>query len=251
MMGNNHALSALPVGLAVAPLIGLDDLGEAAPFAVLTAGYALVPDLDSPKSSASSLLSGFTETLSHTVRYASGAVYEHTKGSRDENWNGKHRHLTHTLLFALVLGGISGVLCAISAWAILPIFLFGLLLAADRLGDWVGWIGLATGLALVPQILLAPDHVGWQVGIAVALGCITHDLGDALTLGGCPLIALLWPWEIHGETWYEIRLLGPFSFRTDGPVEHRIVNPLLIGLTVMAVAQYVSPQVDWLFSLVS
>lgn len=241
MMGKTHALSGVAVGLAVAPAVGFTQLWTAIPFTMLTAGYALLPDLDHPTSSASNLLWGFTETISKSLRHASGRLYERTKGSRDENWNGKHRHLTHTILFALVVGLVAAGLCELTAWSALPIFLFGLLLAADRLGDWVGWLGLAGGALMLPQIFLG-ETFGWQIGLAVAIGCLTHDIGDALTLGGCPLIALIWPWEIQGETWFEVRLLGPLSFRTGGTVEEWIVTPALVGGLVMALwASYLSP----------
>src|SRR5262245_59154246 len=104
MMGRTHALTGVLAGLLVGRAAGLDTLPELAPFAVTTAGYALVPDLDHPSSSATRILGPITGLLSRALRGASAWVYARTKGPADEP-HGTHRHLTHTFVFALLLGG--------------------------------------------------------------------------------------------------------------------------------------------------
>src|SRR5690606_40438320 len=104
-------------------------------------------------------------------------------------------------------------------------------MAADRLGGWTWWLGGAGFAASIPLALEDPNRAALLLGVAVTVGCLVHDLGDALTKTGCPLLALIWPWPIQGETWYEIRLLGPLSFRTNGRVEKLLVAPLLVVLT--------------------
>lgn len=64
---------------------------------------------------------------------------------------------------------------------------------------------------------------------AVAIGCLAHCCGDACTLAGDPI---LFPLPISGETWWEIHLLGPLSFRTGGVFERLVVTP---GFTVLSV----------------
>ncbi|MBB3665992.1 hypothetical protein FB384_004951 [Prauserella sediminis] len=233
MMGSNHALSGLAAGLALAPAVGLTEPTQVIPFSLNVAGYAVFPDLDHPSSSATRVLGWVGEKVSNTLRATSAWVYERTKGSRDEP-TGVHRHLSHTWIFALVVGGIATGLTFITPWAALAVYLVGAILAADRLGDWVA-VPAAGGAAAAGMVMLDdPTALSWQLGAAVAAGCIVHTLGDALTVSGCPFLFGLLPFEIRGETWWEIRLLGPLSFRTNSPTEHRVVRPLLLVATVVA-----------------
>lgn len=104
MMGRSHAVS----GLAVAPGLGLHTFAEVLPFAITTGGYALVPDLDCASSTASRMLGPLTRGLGSALRWCSVTLYAATKGPRDEDGRGTHRHLTHTLAFAALLGGRVG-----------------------------------------------------------------------------------------------------------------------------------------------
>lgn len=88
MMGRTHALTGLVAGLTVAPAIGADSPHTAVVFATVTAGFALLPDLDHPGASASRLLGPITGALSWLLRTASAAVYGLTKGPRDEQGPG-------------------------------------------------------------------------------------------------------------------------------------------------------------------
>src|SRR5690606_4430177 len=242
MMGRSHAISGLPAGLWVAPMVGLANPLLAIPFTITTAGYALLPDLDHPSASGTRLLGPVGTVLSKVLRRASAVVYEHTKGPLDENWNGKHRHLSHTWIFAAALGLAVSLLCLITPWVMLPVYLLGVLLAADRLGGWALAVGLLGAALAVPELADGCVELAWQIGIAVALGCAVHCLGDALTPSGCPFLWLPWPlgklttWA--GETWYEIKLLGPLAFRTGSAAENFIVVPILVGLTCAAALPY-------------
>jgi membrane-bound metal-dependent hydrolase YbcI (DUF457 family) len=62
----------------------------------------------------------------------------------------------------------------------------------------------------------------WLLGAAMAAGCFSHCLTDSMTVAGCPW---LFPILIRGETWYEIRLLGPLSFHTGSDVERLFWRP--------------------------
>lgn len=227
-MGRSHAATGAVAGLAVAPLLGMD-VPTTALFATVAAGYALAPDLDHPGATASRLVGPLTGLLSRGLRALSAAVYRATKGPRDERCSGTHRHLSHTLAFAVVLGMLAAVGTSYGGrWAVLGIVAFGVLLAGDALGDWV----LAVAAALVGWAALSGDvwsaldgAAGW-VGVAMALGCFVHCLGDSLTLSGCPW---LWPLPIAGETWYELRPPRLLRFRTGGGVEQ-----VVFGLTVVA-----------------
>ncbi|MDX3661286.1 metal-dependent hydrolase [Streptomyces sp. ID05-26A] len=234
MLGRTHALTGLCAGLALAPLL-VDTLAQTLVIAAVTAGYALLPDLDHPGARASKLLGPVTGVLSRAVRAASSWLYLRTKGPRDERHRGEHRHATHTLAFAL----LAGTATALGTWGGGPwvpvgIAAVGTLLAVDALGDWVlpivgisaaAWWGTIPGDPLTELAGIGP-----VLGIAVAAGCLTHCLGDALTLSGCPF---LWPLPIAGETWYEIRPPRPLRFRTGGAVEKRLVFPAFVVASVL------------------
>ncbi|MBK1785278.1 metal-dependent hydrolase [Prauserella cavernicola] len=253
MMGRTHALTGWCAGLAVAPLAGVDTLAQALVFAATTAGFALLPDLDHPGARASKLLGPVTGGLSWLLRKASGALYQVTKGPRDEKGKGTHRHLSHTVLFAAVLGFATAAGTeAGGPWAVAGVVLFGLLLAEDALGDWLLPVSGGAVIWWVyennPNALAQLEGVTGLLGIAVALGCVTHCLGDALTESGCPF---LFPLPIAGETWYELRPPSWLRFRTGKGVENRLIFPVFSVLAVLlipgvwtAVAGFVLDVVD-------
>ncbi|OZM73446.1 hypothetical protein CFN78_10615 [Amycolatopsis antarctica] len=234
-MGRSHALTGWCAGLGVATVIGTGSVEQSLVFAATTAGFALLPDLDHPGARASKLLGPVTGGLSWLLRKASGSFYQLTKGPRDERGKGTHRHLSHTILFALALGGLTALGTAKGGpWAVAGVVLFGLLLAEDALGDWVLPVG---GGAVVwwvyeagPDPLAELAAVSGHLGIAVAVGCFTHCLGDALTESGCPF---LFPLPIAGETWYEIRPPSFLRFRTGKKVENLVVFPFFVVLAVL------------------
>lgn len=235
MMGRSHALTGWCAGLAVAGFVGTGTPEQAIVFAVTTAGFALLPDLDHPGARASKLLGPVTGALSWLLRKASGAFYQLTKGPRDEDGKGTHRHLSHTLLFALALGGLAALATAKGGpWVVAGIVFFGILLAEDALGDWVLPVGGAAVIWWVyeagPDPLAELGAVSGELGIAVAVGCFTHCLGDALTESGCPF---LFPVPIAGETWYELRPPKFLRFRTGKKVENLVVFPAFVVLAVV------------------
>ena len=237
MMGRTHALTGWCAGLAVAPLVGAAAVEQAMLFAVTTAGFALLPDLDHPHARASKLLGPLSRVLSWLLRKTSGALYQITKGPRDEKRTGTHRHLSHTVLFAVGLGALATFGTeAGGPYAVAGVAVLGLLLAEDALGDWML---IVSGAGVVWWLYKAgPDPVnqldqltGW-LGIAVAVGCFTHCLGDALTESGCPF---LFPLLIRGETWYEIRLPKPMRMRTGKRVEKLLVFPVFLVAAVLLI----------------
>jgi membrane-bound metal-dependent hydrolase YbcI (DUF457 family) len=241
-MGRSHALSGWCAGLAVAPLVGLTSVAEVVPFAAATAGYALLPDLDHPGASASRLLGPLTGFVASVIRAFSSLLYKLTKGPRDEDSTGQHRHFSHTVVAAVLLGFATSSAGAAGGWrTVLAIALLGLILAADVLGDWVllvviaagGWTiigGWLPGTSAVEALRGGLDGIGSWIGVAVALGMFVHCLGDSLTRSGCPW---LWPLPIRGETWYEIRLPKLLRFRTNGPIENLLIAPVLVVGSVL------------------
>jgi membrane-bound metal-dependent hydrolase YbcI (DUF457 family) len=195
MMGRSHGVSGIAAGF------GLGAVVHATPTACfMMAGVSMVgsyiPDLDCRSSTASRYVPILGPAVSWILRSLSRHVYAATKGPRDEPWSGEHRHLTHTLLWAVGFGTLVGILVAV---------------VANRFG-------------------LDGAQLGWLVGLSMAVGCFTHCLGDSLTLMGCPF---LFPLPIAGETWWEFHIIGPLSFRTGGVFEQYIVFPALCASVVL------------------
>jgi membrane-bound metal-dependent hydrolase YbcI (DUF457 family) len=233
-MGRTHALTGLCAGLALAPLL-VGTLAQALVVAVVTAGYALLPDLDHPGARASRLLGPVTGLVSAGLRAGSRWLYARTKGPRDEQHRGEHRHATHTIAFALLAGaGTALGTWGGGVWVPAGIVTVGILLAADALGRWVlGIAGIAVAAwwgAVAGDPVAELAGIGPVLGIAVAAGCVTHCLGDAVTLSGCPF---LWRLPIAGEAWFEIRPPRLLRFRTGGRVEQLVVFPAFTALAVL------------------
>lgn len=235
MMGRTHALTGWCAGLVVAPLVGAESVEQVALFAVTTAGFALLPDLDHPHARASKLLGPLSRVLSWILRHTSGALYQVTKGPRDEKRTGTHRHLSHTVLFAVGLGMLASIgTTAGGPYAVAGVAVLGLLLAEDALGDWmliVSGAGIVWWLHQAgPNPTAELEQLSGWLGIAVAVGCITHCLGDSITESGCPF---LFPIPIAGETWYELRPPKPLRLRTGKRVERLLVFPVFAILAVL------------------
>jgi membrane-bound metal-dependent hydrolase YbcI (DUF457 family) len=233
MMGRSHAASGWCVGLAVAPLLGLDRLPQVLLFASVTAGWSLAPDLDHPGAVATRWGGWVTGWLSLMLRELSAWVFEGTRTPQDRDSEGTHRHLSHTFVFAAVVGTGTSLGTWLSPWwAVLVPVVVGTLLAARSLGRWVlvagtvpaGWGLLAGGDVLSPLS-------GW-IGAAVGLGCVVHILGDALTRAGVPF---LWPVPIRGQRWFRIGTPRCVRFAAGGDGERLVVFPVFAALGVLLV----------------
>lgn len=233
MMGRSHAASGWCTGLAVAPLLGLHALPQVLLFAVVTAGWSLAPDLDHPGAVATRWGGWVTSWLSLGLRRLSAWVFVVTRTARDRDSEGTHRHLSHTVVFAVLVGGAVAVGTALSPWwvVLLPVVV-GVLLAARSLGQWV----LLVGAAPLAWALLGGGDVlspvrGW-IGLAVALGCVVHILGDALTRAGVPF---LWPLPICGQRWFRVGSPRCVRFAAGGEAERLLVFPAFVLLGVLLV----------------
>src|SRR5882757_3838168 len=194
-MGRSHVASGLLVGVAVAPLAGLHDVQQVGVFAGVVGACSLIPDLDHQGSTVTRALGPVGWVACRILRACSRVLYAVTKGPRDEPGKGEHRHASHCAVFAAMFGALVAVVC-----------------------------GAAFGAGQLPVTAAA-------IGAAAGLGCLTHDCGDALTVAGCPI---LWPLPIAGETWFELRFLGPFSFRAGAAVETRLLRPaFLLGAVLL------------------
>ncbi|QNG21052.1 metal-dependent hydrolase [Rhodococcus triatomae] len=247
VMGPTHAMSGAAVGLAVADLLPPDWGGptstpETFTFAAVCAGAALFPDLDTPQSTVSRSFGPISRLFARVVDSVSLGYYSLTRGKKDGKRRGGHRTLTHTALFAAAVGaGVSALVIHFGKPAIIGILFFFLGLAlrglAGNLAKEKGWI-VVSAVAVILSALTwqwYPSQAGSTgLGVAVALGCATHCLGDAITKEGVPFLAPFVPWR--QERWWELKLPSFLSIRAGGAFEKAVLGPALtIGVVMLAV----------------
>lgn len=226
MMGVTHSASGLAVGMAVAPLVGLHG-PDVFPFALAAAGAALLPDLDHRSATATTAFGPVSRSIGWVLRTLSRGVYRATATKGIDDADGEHRALTHTVVAAVAAGAIWGTLAwSGGAWTGIGAVFILALLAAVPLGPVVlilVWPLL--GAAILVGDVVPLDEIGWWVGIAVALGCVVHSSGDALTRSGAPL---LWPIRIRGTRWH--RIAPPIGRRllTNSRIERVVVLPAFV-----------------------
>jgi membrane-bound metal-dependent hydrolase YbcI (DUF457 family) len=241
MLGRSHAIGGALVGITAGQAVGLHSIPALAPFALTTAGYALASDLDHPRASATTLLGPVTGAISWGLRKTSAFCYHHTLGPKDDSEDaGTHRHLTHTLVFCLVLGALAEVSALFGGGgAVLGWVLFGALMAGDRLGR-IAWLAFAAGVIAwisgaaslsIPAFLAGLEESSPWLGLAVFLGCFMHVLCDAVTRSGVPI---LWPIPIHGQHWYRLGPPKPLRLYTGHWPETVLVAPAMAVACVLA-----------------
>lgn len=240
MNRTGHLASGLAVGTYAAAHMAPPAGPTLIAGAILTGAAALLPDIDHPTATAANQFGPISKGLSRLLRALSAWLYALTKGPRDEKVTGKHRHLTHTAVFAVLLGVGTHYGCTAAnaygpsqgAAAVAGVIAILTALAYPTLGVFAWSCPLAITVIILPEpdpvaaLAGLSDEIGWYI----VLGCITHCLGDMLTERGCPL---LWPLPFKGETWFE---LGPpkfLRFRTGGAVES--VLTLVFVCTALAI----------------
>lgn len=233
MMGHTHALSGAAAWLAAVPLLSLVGppvrLADIAAGAIISAGAALLPDLDHP----SATIAHTYGVITHVLSRAANAVF------------GGHRHATHSFFFVALAAGVTEGMAQLSPVAV-QVFV-ALLIGIGLRGLAIGVPGRRISSAVVNAMVNAGLLGGFAllrveyrwIGIAVGLGCLVHLAGDCITTEGCPL---LWPWTA--------RFSVPFVPRTGGRVERWLVTPLLLAaiavLAYRAVVPASTETVAWL-----
>jgi membrane-bound metal-dependent hydrolase YbcI (DUF457 family) len=213
MLGHSHALSGAVTGTAVAIALHYP-VPRAAALAGLTAGMALLPDLDKCGSGPARCLGFLSEAVAWVIARVSGG----------------HRHATHSVLGIAIFTGLAWVSAhyrdTIPGKAGLALLmtiavaggLEALHLIRGHLADVIGiavaawevWYGY--GLALIP--------------LAVLIGTTTHIAGDMLTDSGCMLAYPASRQRFH-------LLPEPLAFTTGTRPELLFVDPLLIAALVV------------------
>lgn len=244
--GPTHAVMGLAAWGGVALLAlsnGLDVSIETwGACAAITAGAALLPDLDHPPATVSRAFGALSRGASHLVENISVGIYNMTRFSGDPHRDGGHRTFTHTAVFAAVAGVVTTALVSLdNPWITgLLLFLFcglgvrGLLHEWDHRADT--FVVIAGSLIVTAECwrwVHAGEHRAQWCGLAVATGCLAHLVGDALTEDGCPI---LWPVPLAGRLWYPIGPPDLLRYRTGGKVEMRLMGPLWTAVAVWTAA---------------
>ncbi|MBT3158150.1 metal-dependent hydrolase [Streptomyces sp. CHA1] len=263
MMGPAHSLSGAAAWLGVGALATA--MGHTMPWPVLVtgalicAGAALAPDLDHKSATISRAFGPISRGLCEIIDRLSAAVYKATRGKGDPRRNGGHRTLTHTWVWAVLIGaGASAAAVTGGRWAVLALLFVHMVLAVEGLlwrqarvsSDVLVWLLGAAGAWILAGILDEPGNgAGWLftqpgqeylwLGLPIVLGALVHDIGDALTVSGCPI---LWPIPIGRRRWYPVGPPKAMRFKAGSWVEIKVLMPafmLLGGIGGVAALNFV------------
>ncbi|MDA8320706.1 MAG: metal-dependent hydrolase [Actinomycetota bacterium] len=213
-LGHTHALSGLLAGTAVGLYLTHLPPARLALFAGITAGAAVLPDIDHPESSLAHSFGFLTKAVAWLVGRISGG----------------HRHLTHavlgvagfTELARLAVSHRRDTAGAVGLGVLLAVILASGLYAMRVTGHGADVLAIGGAAAMVVT------GTGLTlVAVAVGVGCSVHVIGDMLTEEGCPLL-----FPLSG---YRFRLLpGPLAFTTGTFPELWVLDPaLLAGLGLL------------------
>lgn len=251
MMGPAHSLSGAAAWLGVGAATAA--AGRPMPWPVLVvgalicAGAALAPDLDHKSATISRAFGPLSRWLCEIVDKLSHAVYKATRKPGDPNKRGGHRTLTHTWAWAVAVGaGFSGIAYLGGRWAVLAILFVHLVLAVEGLlwraarvsSDVLVWLLGATSAWILAGVLDRPGNgANWLfeapgqeylwLGLPIVLGALVHDIGDALTVSGCPV---LWPIPVGRRRWYPVGPPKAMRFKAGAWVEVRVLMPAFMIL---------------------
>ena len=204
MEGHSHALSGLVTGAAAGLYVLHLPLPQTALLAGLTAGAAVLPDIDSAGSTIARSFGFLTRAFAWCVSRICGG----------------HRHGSHSLIGVAVFTALAWLAVAyradlparIALGAFLALIIAGGLIAL-RLGGH-----RADALAVAGAVAMVLSGTGLSlVALATGLGCAVHLLGDGLTVEGVPLLlplskrhfGLPEPLSFTTGTWRELWLVDP------------------------------------------
>ncbi|WP_016905721.1 metal-dependent hydrolase [Streptomyces xiaopingdaonensis] len=251
MMGPAHSLSGAAAWLGVGAAAAW--LENPMPWPVLLTGMlicsgaALAPDLDQKSATISRAFGPLSRILCGIIDTVSTAVYNATRGKGERHRSGGHRTLTHTWPWALFIGGgFSAIAYFGGRWAVLVILFIHMVLAVEGLlwraarvsSDVLVWLLGATSAWMLVEILDRPGNgADWLfgadgreylwLGVPIVVGALVHNIGDALTVSGCPV---LWPIPIAGKRWYPLGTPSFMRFRAGAWVENAVLMPAFMVL---------------------
>lgn len=241
MMGPTHSMSGAAAGAGLALYLkstGMDlSAAQVIVMTGLTAGAALLPDLDHPSATLARTWGPLSKGLAELTNHLSAAIVNMTGSRRDKHCSNGHRTFTHTFLFAALMGlatyfvvTMGGTLGAgIVFFILVSLAMQGLMRNyAREMGPIISNV-VALGLAWFAVNYLPDTVSATSLGVAVSLGCVAHMVGDAVTISGVPAFAPFIP--VNGKRWGDVHLLPAGArVRASGPA-----NTIAFWLCTVAV----------------
>ena len=197
--------ASAPVGLVVTQHVSIL---QGATMAAISAGFALMPDLDHPNACATKALGKPVHKVVHSL---CRMTVKSTALGRDRNYirykqirgqDPYHRTLTHTLLASVAMGVIAYVLTYVSLVACAAVAAFGVFMLWPLYRKTISLVVVAAAATAFGSVVYLNP---WLMGLAVMVGYASHVVADGCTAAGVPA---LWPLKIQGKRWWNIRLLG-------------------------------------------
>ena len=243
-------MSGAAAGLAIGAYLpaewgGATSATEVFVYAGVTAGAALLPDLDTPQSTLARSFGLASQFIAHLTERVSTTIYSVTRTGKDTRITNGHRTATHTLWFALLAGaGTAALVSTLGRNAAIGVLFFMLGLAIRGLApnwarrqDWVVVTGLSLALAAVVWVALPTVVNGVALGAAVTTGVVVHLVGDMITKRGVPLLGGIV--SIGGKRWRNFRPPAVLRIRAGGGIDR------LVALACTAVTVYLAYCVVW------
>lgn len=217
VMGPTHSMSGVTAGAATIAIAGAMGQSISAPEALITvgitAGAALLPDIDAPTGTLSRSFGPITKVLSKATNKASAGIVNMTGTKQDGTCSNGHRKFTHTLLFCALISvatyfGIQygGNIAALGIFFFLTtLALRGVFAKWSKKQGTIPVLLAAAGLTAVAGTLVMETLSPVLLATCVAVGTVTHLLGDAITVSGVPVAA---PFvKIKGKRWYDLHII--------------------------------------------
>lgn len=213
MKGTVHAAIGVSVP-AGAVLTGSVSIIQGAVMAAVSAGFSLLPDIDSPQSMASQALGGLSHRAVHAtsrralVSTSTGRDVGHANWKRINRQDPVHRTLTHTLAATLLVTALvyvadlyrlGGLVTGLGLFLLWPVYRKKA--KVPRGIAMVVCAAAAISFTLVANLYMTP----WLLALAAGLGYLSHVVADGCTTSGVPA---LWPVKFKGKRWWNFRLLG-------------------------------------------
>ncbi|MFT3662341.1 MAG: metal-dependent hydrolase [Gordonia sp. (in: high G+C Gram-positive bacteria)] len=235
VMGPTHAMSGAAAGLGMAAVIPASIGGPttavgALTFGAVTAGAALLPDIDSPQATVSRAFGFVSVGVAHAAEDAALAVYNLSKGRKDPRRRNGHRTATHTVWFALAAGALVGVLVDAFGktptiavlFLMLGLALRGLFPKWSSSTDWLVVTAVSAAAAVAVWTWQPQTAGAWALGTAVTVGIVAHLLGDALTKSGVPMFGGVL--SINGRRWWDVGLPGFLRIKANGSGDKMLLS---------------------------
>lgn len=276
MQAGGHACTGALAGAlsssAVAVATGVE-LGAAgtAMGALLGAGAALLPDLDSDSATAYRSGGPITAVLGEFFQLLARTAYARTRLPHDPRSDGEHRGLVHTPVFAVLIGLLVALGALLTPWVttvVLALVLAPGISALSKAGPrWVRdrlhtdregeALLTAIGVTLLLVVFGAMDDLGWYAGVSIAVGMIVHSAGDSATHSGIP-----WTWPVRrscrrcasrsarcsGSRWRRSHLLPETLRWRVGSAEGKRIEQIIEVLCLLVVTALLVPDVAGLLN---